>query len=170
MKLRHHRKHRTALGLARAAFVRVVKVEAWYRMVAAPRRTGKTSAALQWNIYDEDVMRHLDQHFIDAVKYGFSVMTQDFEPTPPTTMELAAQEVVQDTERFDRTLDHYVRPGELEAIPMPHHMATSRRYYEQRMREACAQYGPEVRIAARRYSTSVEYGRWLRENPPKERP
>ncbi|MCH8180242.1 MAG: hypothetical protein IIA02_10730 [Proteobacteria bacterium] len=48
MKLRHHRKHRTALGLARAAFVRVVKVEAWYRMVSAPRRSGKTSAALQW--------------------------------------------------------------------------------------------------------------------------
>lgn len=186
MKLRHHRKRRNHLGRIRAAFVRAEMVEAWYRrvepsanrgsgsrifVVSSARRSGKTAATLQ-SIVDTVTDRFADD-MLDAVKYGFSAIRWDFaqgyEAPPVTEVEAMARKIVQDAELFDRTLDHYVRPGQLEAIPAQHHMATSRRYYEQRMREACERYGTEVRTAARRYSTSPEYRQWLRENPPEVR-
>ena len=37
MKQRQHRRRRIALGMLRAAFARVEKVEAWYRLVSAAR-------------------------------------------------------------------------------------------------------------------------------------
>lgn len=140
MKLRHHRKRRNALVLRNA------------RRFLFARSAGLQLSSWFARFVDRQMAR---QEFI-----------QSLELSPA---EQAARQIVQDAEMFDRTLDHYVRPGGLEAIPAQHHMGTSMRYYEQRMREACRQYGTELRTLARRYSCSREYEQWLRENPPEAR-
>ena len=76
MKQRHHRKQRTALGLARVAFVRVEKVEAWCRQVSLgdldrvlgtllDRIPANTPRAIEWRgplvMVDEHVFEQLRQ-------------------------------------------------------------------------------------------------------------
>lgn len=96
--------------------------------------------------------------------------TVTFEPPEPTALELAAQHVVQQAELYDRSLPHGFHRGDpWEAIPHPHCMAASRTRYEELIEEQARQLGvatSEVRREARRYSTSLAYTHWLRENPP----
>lgn len=171
MNLRHHRK-RVQRAMKFRGMVPVkhpVLGRTRYMpdmIVSWPRHAGRTWATEQARA------RSPANDLLDAIAYGFSAFpyqqefVQSLELSPA---EKTARQIVQDAEMFDRTLDHYVRPGGLEAIPAQHHMGTSMRYYEQRMREACRQYGTELRTLARRYSQSREYEQWLRENPPEAR-
>jgi len=177
LKLRHHRKCMQRRMQGRWAH-RGSGSRIFY--VSSARRSGKTAAALQ-SIADTATDGFAD-HMLDALKYGFSAIRLsdffgEFSPPPrPTELELVAQQVVQDAELFDRTLEHYFRPGDLEAIPVGRDLGASSRYYQERLREAGDRLGLsgideriELTRAVRRYSNSPEYRQWLRENPPEVR-
>lgn len=154
MKLRHHRKRKQR---AMRSHIRHT----------ALKRSARRQMSSWFARFIDDRMAN---HMADAAMYGLQPYQQEFaQSLELSPAEKAAREIVQAAELYDRTLDHYVRPGGLEAIPAPHHMRASRHYYEQRLRAACLIYGPEIRTAARRYSTSAEYEQWLRENPPEVR-
>lgn len=181
MKLRHHRKHVQRLMVGRSAHRSRTRIY----FASSARRSGKTAAALQWLIdgieQDERLQRAHQEHLLDAIRYGFSAIkwidhVGEFSPPPLTEIELAAQRIVQDAEIFDRTLEHYFRPGDLEAIPIGRDLDASNRYYQQRLREAGERLGlrgfeerTELTRAARRYSHSAAYAQWLREHPPEVR-
>ena len=175
MKLRHHRKHVQRCMVGRRAHRSRTRIY----FASSARRSGKTAAALQWLI--DDIGQAHNDHLLDAIRYGFSAIkwsdhTGEFSTPPLTEIELVAQRIVQDAEMFDRTLEHYFRPGDLEAIPIARDLDASNRYYQQRLREAGERLGlrgfeerTELTRAARRYSHSAAYAQWLREHPPEVR-
>lgn len=95
---------------------------------------------------------------------------QEWQPRERTKLELAAMEIAQQAELFDRTLPHYVREGSFEVIPAD---AGTRRLsgcnFQALITAAaerlCVDRGEVVR-AEREYSRSSEFVRWLQDNPP----
>lgn len=98
---------------------------------------------------------------------------EEWQPRERTKLELAAMEIAQQAELFDRTLPHYVREGSFEAIPAD---AGTRRLsgcnFQALITAAaerlCVDRGEVVR-AEREYSRSSEFVRWLQDNPPGRR-
>lgn len=94
-------------------------------------------------------------------------------PRERTKLELAAMEIAQQAELFDRTLPHYVREGSFEAIPADaraQHL--SDRNFHALITAAAERLGVdrgEVVRAEREYSRSSEFAQWLRGNPPDRR-
>lgn len=176
MKMRHRRKIiQTLVLIAASARSRKRAGVRSQVFVTWARRCGK---ATLWARFEDRHDREMAHHRLQIERHAnmVAMWQQDFELPTLTELEVVAQKVVQDAELFDRTLEHYFRPGDLEAIPVGRGMGASHRFYERRLREAGDSLGlssleerAELRRAARRYSTSAAYRQWLRDNPPEVR-
>lgn len=95
---------------------------------------------------------------------------EEWQPRERTKLELAAMEIAQQAELFDRTLPHYVREGSFEAIPADAGaLRLSGCNFQELITAAAERLGVdrgEVVRAERDYSRSSEFAQWLRENPP----
>lgn len=121
----------------------------------------------------ESYRAEAEERLLNVAIYGTSHPESyqlEWQPRERSKLELAAMEIAQQAELFDRTLPHYVREGSFEAIPADAGaMHLSGRNFQALITAAAERLCVDRRELLRaeaEYSRSSEFAQWLRDNPP----